>query len=134
MKLNKLRVVFSVVCFVVAIVLFLVFRGQIFYFEVPKASWNLPRFVWCCSAVCLGFALVAFDLRYHERSPLPEYATRYPLSLLAIAALVFSGAHVFEATSGYVFYYLSSSLCFMAGYKVDRFWDLIQSIIDRNRK
>ena len=130
-KINKKRVGCSIVYFVISIILFSIFRRDIFYFAVPEDSWNVPRFIWCISSVSLGFSGVAFALRYHDRTPFPEYFTHYPFQLLAMATLVFSALHIFDATSGYLFYYLSFSLCFTMGFMVDRYWGFVESLIGK---
>ena len=133
-KLNWARVLFSVFYVVVAIALFFSFRENMFYFKVEENSWNTYRFAWCCIGVFLGFATVAFALRCHRPSPFPEYLTHYPFQLAAMASLVFGGLHIFDATSGYLFYYLSFGLCFTLGYLVDSYWSFVRAIIDRSNK
>lgn len=130
-KINKARLIFSIAYFVLSIILFLIFRKHIFYFVVPSDSWNIPRFIWCISSVLLGFSCVAFRFRRHDKTPLPEYITHYPLQLLAMATLVFAVLHIFDATSGYLFYYLSFSICFTMGYMVDKYWGFVESLIKK---
>lgn len=130
-KINKARVGFSAVYFIVSIILFLIFRKDIFYFAVPADFWNIPRFVWCVSSVSFGFSCVAFGLRFQEPTPFPEYITHYPFQLLAMATLVFAVLHIFAATRGYLFYYLSFSMCFTMGYMVDKYWGFIESLIGK---
>jgi len=129
--LNKARVAFSIIYLMIAVALFLFFRKSIFYFKVPKDTWNFPRFIWCCVSVSLGFSAIAFGLRYHDRSPLPEYFTHYPFQLLAMATLVYSLLQIFEATSGYLFYYLSFSICFTLGYMIDQYWGFFKALIEK---
>jgi hypothetical protein len=133
-QINKLRVIFSVAYFLIFVLLLVIFRKNIFYFEVPKESLNLYRLIWCISFTSLGFSLVAFEYRYHKPSPFPKYVIHYPFQLLAMAALIFSVLHIFEATSGYLFYYLSASLCFTLGYMVDRYWGFIESAVGKVSK
>lgn len=133
-RINWARVVFSIIYAIVAIGLFLIFRDTMFYFKAEDNSWNIHRFIWCCIAVSLGFAAIAFGLRHHTRSPLPEYLTHYPFQIVAMAALVFGSLHIFEATSGYLFYYLSFGLCFTLGYLVDSYWSFIMTVVGRANK
>jgi hypothetical protein len=128
-QINKQRVIFAVAYFLIFVLLLVIFWKNIFYFEVPKDSLNVYRFIWCISFTALGFSLVAFEYRFHEVSPYPKYVIHYPFQLIAMAALVFSILHLFEATSRYLFYYLSASLCFTLGYMVDRYWGFIESAI-----
>ena len=129
-NLNKLRVFFAIIYFLISLIIIYFFKNKMFYFKVPENSWNYYRLLWCCSASALGFSAIAFILRNHEKSPLPEYLTHYPFQLLAIATLVFSLLHIFDATSGYLFYYLSFSLCFTFSFLVDNYRGFIKSIIN----
>lgn len=130
-KINTARVCCAIAYFIVSLLPFIVYRKELFYFTVPDESWNYLRFLWCLSAISLGFSLIAFAFRRIAKSPFPEYITHYPLQLIAMATLVFSVLHIFEATSGYLFYYLSFSLCFTMGFMVDRYWGFVQSLINR---
>jgi hypothetical protein len=89
------------------------------------------RFLWCLSFVCFGFATIAFYWRKNEGSPWPKYATQYPLQILITASMVSGLLHFWERTSGYPFYYLSSSTCFILGFLVDYHWHLVRLLIDK---
>jgi hypothetical protein len=130
-KWNWQRVSFSIFYLLLAIVLFCTFKDKIFYFDVKDNTWNGYRFIWCCSAVFIGFAVVAFELRCTTESPFPKYITNYPIQLLAMATLVFGGLHIFDVTSGYLFYYLSFGICFTLGYLVDSYWSFVKKAIER---
>jgi hypothetical protein len=132
--INKWRVIFSILYLVIFVGLLVIFGSRMFYFNVAKDSWNLYRFVWCLAFTSLGFSLIAFYHRRVSLPPYPEYILHYPVQLGAMAAVVFSILHLFEATSGYVFYYLSSSLCFTLGFLVDQYWDMFKSIIGKISK
>ncbi len=132
--INRSRLLFSIFYFVVALLLTFIFWKDMFYFQVENNTWNIYRFVWCCIAVFLGFAVIAFALRHIKKSPLPEYLTLYPFQLLAMATLVFGGLHIFDATTGYLFYYLSFGLCFTLGYLVDSYWSFVKTVIGRSTK
>lgn len=133
-KINRFRVMFAVAYFLISIFLLVLFWKNLFYFEVPKESLNLYRLVWCISFTSLGFSLIAFEYKYHKPSPFPKYVVHYPFQLLAMAALVFSVLHIFQATSGYLFYYFSASLSFTLGYMVDRYWGFIESAVGKVSK
>ena len=128
-KLNIRRVIWACGYFILSILLVVILKDKIFYFQVSPNSCNFYRFVWCISSTSLGFSVVAFYFRCKEKPPFPEYLTFYPFLLLAISALVFSALHVFEGTSNYIFYYLSFSLCFTFGVMVDQYLRFIESII-----
>ena len=130
--LNRPRVFFAFIYFLISLILlFISYKNDVFYLNIPTSSYNFIRFVWCISFVSMGFSGIAFQLRYHYRSPLPEYLTRYPFLLLVIASMVFSGLHIFKATSGYLFYYLSASLGFTFGYMIDRYWEFVLTLIGK---
>jgi hypothetical protein len=109
--LNWARVGFSIFYFALGVLLIVLFRRDMFHLKVEEGWWNGYGFAWCVSGVCIGFSSVAFSLRRHGSSPFPRYVTDYPVQLIAMAALVFAGLHIFDATSGYLFYYLSFGLC-----------------------
>ena len=75
-----------------------------------------------------------FQLRFDQRSPLPSYLVYYPVLLAVISAIIFSILHIFESTSGFVFYYFSFSLCFILSYLVDQFWNIITRIVSSAAK
>ncbi len=133
-KINTARLWFSIGYFAVALTLIFIFRNDIFYFDVKENTWNIYRFIWCYSAVFIGFATVAFELRYHSRPPFAKYLAHYPFQLLAMATLVFGGLHIFDVTSGYLFYYLSFGFCFTLGYLVDSYWSFVKTAIERSKK
>jgi hypothetical protein len=134
--LNWKRVVFSLIYLLLALLLlsliFFRFRERVFYFALEEKTWHGYRFLWCLSAVLLGFFTAAVAQWHNAKSPLPLYITHYPLQLIAMATLVFGALHIFEATSGYLFYYLSFGLCFTLGHLVDSYWAFIKAIIGRS--
>lgn len=133
-KLNWKRVLFSIFYLLLALLLLLLcflFHKCVFYFETEENTWNGYRFPWCLSAVLFGFFTAAVTQWRNQNSPIPMYITNYPLQLIAMATLVFGGLHIFDATSGYLFYYLSFGLCFTLGHLVDSYWSFIKAIISR---
>ena len=137
-RLNWKRVLFSIIYLLLALLflllIFLKFRERVFYFAVKEKTWNGYRFLWCLSAVLLGFFTAAVAQWHNAKSPLPLYITHYPLQLIAMATLVFGALHIFEATSGYLFYYLSFGLSFTLGHLVDSYWSFIKAVIGRSNK
>ena len=132
--IQRWSVFFSIVYFVIAVGIFLLWRDKIFYLEPQSASYQPYRFLWCLSASSLGFSVLAFKLRRVPKLPYPLYITYYPALLVAQSALVFSVAHFFTASSGFTFYYLSFAVCFMLAVTVDDFWALIKSFVGRGDK
>jgi hypothetical protein len=136
MKINKTRIYYSVGYFILGI-LIICWRlrfDNLFYLKVEIDSYNYDRLWWCLASSCIGFAALAFRLRYNPKPPFPNYIYYYPFMLIVISALVFSACHLFEASSGFVFYSLSFALCVILSFLVDRFWHLCISIIERRQK
>ena len=133
-RVNKWRVSFAGLYFVLGVVLILVFRDKMFYTNTKLDGFeNIYRLIWCLSITSVGFAAIAFVHRHLEKSPLPEYLLHYPFQLGAMASLIFGILHIFEATSGYQFYFISGGLCYTLGYLVDSYWAFIMAVI-RSKK
>ena len=131
---NKINIkrVFSFICFGIIGGLIIYIRfDNMFYLKANIDTYNPDRFGWCLASSCFGFSFLASQFIRNEKSPLPLYITHYPFKLIVISALVFSACHLFEASSGFVFYYLSFALCFILSYLVDYFWILIFDFIKR---
>ena len=131
-NINWTRVIFSVVYFLLGFLTIYILRDNIFYLLAKKDSYNIYRFYWCLSSSAIGFAVIVLRTIYHPKSPFPTYITYYPFILVLISTLVFSVLHLFESTSGFVFYYFSFSLCFMLSYLIDKFWDMIFVLLKKN--
>jgi len=129
--INKSRIFFSILYFLLPIVLVPLFWTDMVYPQALQNSWNLGRFFWCCLCSSFGFSGIAFHFRRNEKSPFPEYVSHYPFQLLAMSALIFSLLHLLERTSSYLFYYLSGSLCFTLGFMADSYWVFIKAIIQK---
>ena len=129
--MNVWRIIFSAAYFLIFALLLLIFWTKMVYLDPPKNSWNLCRFVWCLAFTAFGFSSIAFCHRRNPKTPFPEYVAQYPFQLGAMAALVFSILHIFQSTSGYVFYYLSSSVCFTLGFLVDEYFGMFKSIVSK---
>ncbi len=133
-KINKKRVCCSIgYCILGGLIIYFRFDNM-FYLKANIDTYNLDRLGWCLASSCLGFSFLAFQLICNPKSPFPEYIYYYPVILLIISALVFSACHLFEASSGFVFYYLSFALCVILSVLVDSFWKFITSIIEQKLK
>jgi hypothetical protein len=133
--INKTRLWFAVGYLILSAV-FLVLclasvRARVFYLHPKPDSFNAWRFLWCVAFSFVGFTALSFRLWRHDKSPYPLHVFYYPPLLLIISSLVFSACHVSEATSGFVFYYLSSALCFVFAFLVDSFWKFARSIVNK---
>ncbi len=124
------RVAFSVLYFAFAVAIVGSRWDEIFYFK-HFDSYQFDRYWWCLSSSFFGFSCIAFHQRHSDKSPLPEYISYYLPLLLVISALAFSILHLFEASSGFVFYYFSFAACFILAFLVDSFWGSVLSIFDK---
>jgi len=115
--------------------LFIYLGGDdVFYLNLEPESYQFYRFRWCLSASCFGFAVLGLHLIRHESSVWPLHLFYYPFILAVISALVFSALHLFDASSGFVFYYLAPGLCFIFAFRADRFWRYVQALIERGSR
>lgn len=91
-------------------------------------SLHFYRFLWCLSFACFGFAAIAYHwhLKNNISATWPRYVTQYPLQLLITACIVFGILNSWKKTSGYTYYYLSSSICFVLGFMVDYHWSIVK--------
>jgi len=116
---------------IIAILLILQFTGnQIVFCDefLTSGSLHFYRFLWCISFACFGFAAIAYYwyLQHNTSSTWPRYVTQYPLQLLITACLVFGILNSWKRTSGYSYYYLSSSISFVLGFMVDYHWRIVK--------
>ena len=132
--INSKRVWCSIAYLLISISIFIIRRNSIFYLDPTTGIYNIDRLLWCFSASFFGFSILAFSLRYHPKTPFPKYLSYYPFILIVISTLVFSGCHLFDKTSGFVFYYLSFAFCFVLSFIVDQFWDIVRSLIKRAKE
>jgi len=133
-SIKSWRIIFTIIYFVLAVLIVIIWNQKIFYLSVISDSYNLYRYLWCISCSSFGFSVLSFHVRTHPNSPFPSFITYYPVLLFVISALVFSICHLFEATSNFVFYYLSFGLCFAMGYLIDNFWTILSSLIKKGSK
>jgi hypothetical protein len=130
---RRQRLCVSIFCFGAPILVILIFwyydsLDKIFFLTEKKDCESLYRLLWCGFGSMWGFSAIAFYWRNVRESPFPLYLTYYPFLLLVISLLVFSIMHLFEKTSGYLFYYFSFALCSLLGFQVDQFWKIIDVI------
>jgi hypothetical protein len=130
-KINGWRIFFAFIYFVLPIIVAWLLSDKLFYLTEKKDIESLYRLLWCYLCSMWGFALIAFYWRHVTVSPFPEYLTHYPVMLLVIASLVFSITHLFDRTTGYLFYYVTFAPCFILSFLVDEFWTIIRSILPK---
>lgn len=130
-KINGWRIFFAVVYFLIPILFTSIFSEKIFFADEEKGIGSIFRLSWCISSSMIGFSILVFETRYNPKSVFPSYLTYYPALLLVISTLVFSFLHLFEKTTGYIFYYFSFPLCFILSFLVDSFWNLFYSLLEK---
>lgn len=133
--INKQRLGCSLAYFALALLCFVwILRNpeKVFYADVSESTWHLYRLLWCAFAALLGFGGIAFALRYHPPSPFPTYITYYPAQIALIAVATHGLLHCFEATSGFVFYYLAFAICLYCGYYIDFWQKKIRDLFSRS--
>jgi len=131
-KINGWKVFFAILYFSFFIGLLISFRKGIFK-EILEFAY-LYRFFWCLAGSFLGFSVLAFQGRYDPRSPFPIYLTYYLPLLIVISSLVFSTLYLLSKASGILFYSISFPVCFILGYLVDSFWEIIVGLFEKFAK
>lgn len=119
-KINYKRFVSALVYLILGIaILIIVYLKYGLYLEVNRTCLNFSRFLWCLGGSFIGFSGIAFYWCHSDKTPFPAYATSYPILLVIISSIIFSVCHLFEETSGFVFYYLSIGLSGFLAYFID---------------
>jgi hypothetical protein len=123
---DKTRLIGAVIYFLTAIALLIViigwsWRSDYFYDQPLHGFENWRRLIWCFMWCFLGFSVIAYrsSLNPHDNKAWPSYATSYLIILIHIALITFSILQAFQGTHNYVFYFLSSPICFSMSYSID---------------
>ncbi len=111
-----------------AAVLLITYLGDfMFYLDGSNDTSHFYRFLWCYSIALLGGGIRLW-LQYNGYGSIVEYLLYYPCLLAAIAALVFALVQA-SAPRGYLFYYVTGSLCFIFGVMVDSFLNNVSHVL-----
>jgi len=105
----------------IVIVLPYYFGIDLLYNNPAENFSNYPRFLWCLAFCFFGFFFPAYRASklMHDEPAWKSYPTVYLISLIIISCLVFAVLHISERTSNYLFYFLSSPICFIFSYYID---------------
>ena len=99
-------------------------RDAFFPKEVVSDIDYLYRLLWVLPFAFIGFSCLAFVVSIihdgHDK-PWSSYIFNYFPRLIALSLLIFSVLHLFEASSGIVYYYFSSGLALYFGFKIETF-------------
>ncbi len=113
-------------------VFILLWRGAaLFSVEPIPDSYNLDRLAWCILCSFSGFFLFSSLYWKNSESPFPKYIFYYPGILLVMSSLVFSICHLNEASSTFIFYPLSFSLCAILVTLSDKLLHLVPEIVKK---
>jgi len=111
-----------------SILIFYINKKIFFYNTVIDSFNNYPRFFWALVFSFMGFSFLAF--RVSKNFPLDEvekdkpwksYIFNYFPRLVALSLIIFSMLHLFEVTSGYLYYFFSAGLGLYFGDGIEKF-------------
>lgn len=98
-------------------------RDKIFYLEAINDFKNIYRLFWILPFTFMGFSFLAFLVAKKglspDTKPWQSYCFNYFPRLIALSLIIFSVLHLFDPTSGYLYYFLSSGLGLYLGYNID---------------
>ena len=99
-------------------------KEKFFYLNAANDFENIYRFFWVIPFLFMGFSFFAFyvarkGLAIKDKRPWMSYVFNYFPRLLALSLIIFSVLHLFDSTSGYIYYFLSAGLGLYLGYNVD---------------
>jgi len=106
------------------IVLYLI-KEKVFYSLAINGINNIYRFLWVLPFSFMGFSFLALGVSKQKGSkkldkPWSSYIFSYFPRLIAFSLIIFSVLHLFETTSGYIYYFFSAGLGLYLGYYTDR--------------
>lgn len=134
---NPHRVTCSIVCFALGagfpVLFFTLSRATMFY-GAPNDSGDFPRYVWCCCMALVGFGGLVWYYRHEAGAPYLQFLTWHFPMLIGATALVCGGLHLFPASSGYVFYYLSAGACIFLGFSAEQLLSLFHTTLEHGGK
>lgn len=98
-------------------------KEKVFYKTAIEGFNNIARFFWVLPFTLMGFSslvlMVAKGGLSKEDKPWSSYIFSYFPKLFAFSLIIFSALHLFKATSGYIYYFLSAGLGLYFGYHTD---------------
>ncbi len=105
---------------------YLIYRNNLIYYPAHNSFADIPRLWGCIAFSFWGFAFLVGRSIWNRKTTFPlSYLWYYPIICCLGATLVFSGCHLFEKTSGHLFYFIAFPLSFISGNLVDSFWGII---------
>jgi len=112
--------------FILSLFSFLVFYlyKERFFYNIPvNGIGNIYRFLWTLPFSFMGFSFLALLVSRKGLSPDTRpwlsYIFNYFPRLIALSLIIFSVLHLFEATSGHIYYFFSAGLSLYLGYNID---------------
>jgi hypothetical protein len=109
------------------------FLRQQFFITIPKDYTDyVLRFLYVLPFSFIGFSFFAFIVAMFQRpedDPWLSYLFNYFPRLIILSLLIFSVLHIFETTSGVLYYFLSAGLSLYLGYNID--WVKPESLLKK---
>lgn len=106
-----------------SLMLFYFYKENFFYLEPINGIKNTYRFFWVLPFSFMGFSFLAFLVArrgaFSDNRPWLSYIFNYFPRLVALSLIIFSVLHMFDSTSGYLYYFLSAGLGLYLGYNID---------------
>lgn len=116
----------------ISILIIILICKEKFFYETSVISLNsIYRFLWVLPFLFMGFSFLALLVAKGGNSkndpPLLSYVFSYFSRLFALSLIIFSVLHLFESTSGYLYYSFSAGLGLYLGYNID--WIKLEDIL-----
>ena len=105
-----------------SLLFFYIYKEKFFYLNAINNFGNIYRFLWILPFSFMGFSFLAFYVSRKgssDKRPWMSYVFNYFPRLLALSLIIFSVLHLFDSTSGYIYYFLSAGLGLYLGYNID---------------
>lgn len=111
----------------VSMIVMLKLHNTFFYLTPPNNFHNWPRLVFAFVSVLLGFSFAIYLSSQHhipEKRPFSVFAsyfTKYLITTLVLSTIIFVIFSAINATSGYLYYFITAAVGIGIGYLIDLF-------------
>ncbi len=118
------------------IIFVFIYKEKFLYINTINNFTNIYRFFWVLPFPFIGFSFLALLVARRKLSndtrPWISYCFNYFPRLIALSLIIFSVLHLFEITSGYLYYFFSAGIGLYLGYNVD--FVKLEDLIARSKK
>jgi hypothetical protein len=129
-KPNFWRITFGILYFLVGFIGIISLLVAVL-FEPDLTNCYLYRFFWCVAGTFLGFGSVVLHFWRSENFSWLWFLLLRWIQIVVMSSLVFGILHLWEKSSGFLFFFLSAPLCYTLGFQADRFWGLLESLVGK---